>query len=538
MVRYAIALIIGSVLLIAACEDDPVSSESYELVVTPQQFTYTAPHGGPSPIDAFVSIREAGGAQIPYRFQKSANWYSAAGFPDPQFRATPDTLRIDYTVTFLEVGTYYDTIFISSDSAGNNPQRVEIIMNIGTELRATPPVLSFETENFDLPPTPQDVICIGTGDQVVPYAVDEQPSWIVLTGFKGTTPDTVTVSVDPTGLGTGIFVDNLVFSATGVLNPPVTVLCSLNLPAWLELHAAVSEIAQVARDMEAVKFIDDQTGFAVGGAGSVADRTGFIFETTDGGQNWSLNFLLPPSSSVYTRLNDLEFVGMIGWAVGESGVILKTENAGQDWVYQSTGLADTVRELKAVDFIDANRGWAVGEDGLILRTISGGTIWVQQTSNVTANLQSVHFVDDQNGFAVGVASSIARTTNGGSTWTRLTSLTDLVDLSDLHFVDATTGWIVGTNGRVYRTENGGDSWTRQSTPVTDGLTAVTFVNDSTGWVSGRGGVVLYTQNRGQNWIKQNTKTSVSLSDIMFINDSLGWVIGEDGFVLKTTSGGN
>ena len=54
-----------------------------------------------------------------------------------------------------------------------------------------------------------------------------------------------------------------------------------------------------------------------------------------------------------------------GWAVGQDGTILATQNGGETWQPQTSG---TPKSLLSVQFAaDWQRGWAVGQDGTILR---------------------------------------------------------------------------------------------------------------------------------------------------------------------------
>ena len=67
-----------------------------------------------------------------------------------------------------------------------------------------------------------------------------------------------------------------------------------------------------------------------------------------------------------------------GWAVGDRGVIWHTDDGGQRWRLQNSGVDD---RLTAIHFTDADNGWAVGRQtrpythptqGLVLRTRNGG----------------------------------------------------------------------------------------------------------------------------------------------------------------------
>src|SRR4030042_1534641 len=64
-----------------------------------------------------------------------------------------------------------------------------------------------------------------------------------------------------------------------------------------------------------------------------------------------------------------------GWACGRWGTVLHTEDGGESWSPQKSGVDYT---LSAIRFIDPQTGWAVGEEGAIIHTKDGGRTWVKQ----------------------------------------------------------------------------------------------------------------------------------------------------------------
>jgi photosystem II stability/assembly factor-like uncharacterized protein len=59
------------------------------------------------------------------------------------------------------------------------------------------------------------------------------------------------------------------------------------------------------------------------------------------------------------------------------------------WFPQNSG---TTKNLNDVYFTDANTGYAVGDSGTILKTTDGGN-WVAQNSGTKKCLHSVYFLD-------------------------------------------------------------------------------------------------------------------------------------------------
>ena len=58
-------------------------------------------------------------------------------------------------------------------------------------------------------------------------------------------------------------------------------------------------------------------------------------------------------------------------------------------------------ELTDICFADADQGWAVGDKGIIVHSEDGGRNWKVQPAPVSCRLQSVQFLDPQIGWAVG-----------------------------------------------------------------------------------------------------------------------------------------
>lgn len=61
---------------------------------------------------------------------------------------------------------------------------------------------------------------------------------------------------------------------------------------------------------------------------------------------------------------------------------------------------------------------AVGERGMIVRSDDGGRKWAQVASPVSVTLTAVRFADDRHGYAVGHGGTVLATVDGGSRWER------------------------------------------------------------------------------------------------------------------------
>ncbi len=218
--------------------------------------------------------------------------------------------------------------------------------------------------------------------------------------------------------------------------------------------------------------------------------TGLLFTGNLEQNAYAVNAWIPQISGTSFDLFSVDFVDVnTGYAVDNSGKILKTVNGGTTWFFiEFTGIA-----LFSVDFVDVNNGHVVGALGQILRTTDGGTTWTLQTfaNPFPQSLLSVSFSDVSNGIIVGNAGTILKTTNGGTTWTVPGFVTSATLLS-VDFVDVNTGYAVGVGGTILKTTNGGTTWTQQVSGTTQLLRSVDFVDVNTGYAVGASGTILKT----------------------------------------------
>lgn len=248
---------------------------------------------------------------------------------------------------------------------------------------------------------------------------------------------------------------------------------------------------------------------------------------------------------------------MTGYAVGQNGVVLKTEDGGRTWSlrHSQQGLG-----LTAVQFLDPRRGWIVG--GSIYKTVDGGNTWTETVLDQPWGWTTVHFMDSSKGLFAGGGARVIKTTDGGLTW-KETGTRYTQDITALHFVDAQNGYAVmpgwlhiDNTGHTYnhtiflRTTNGGDSWISQSGnyDLSQGfMTDVHFVTPEVGVVVTDEGRILKTGDAGVTWSTKYARDTVHFYSVGFADSLHGWATGDhrrgvnnityEGILLKTEDGG-
>lgn len=232
-------------------------------------------------------------------------------------------------------------------------------------------------------------------------------------------------------------------------------------------------------------FADDKTGWA--GTLTSGKR---LFQTSDGGQNWTRVNSLPgnqPSAicGISVVSKDVVYASGTNFPNRPTGVY-KTTDGGANW--SAIDMERWADMLIDCYFTDENTGWVVGgkidqseqqvRDNsfpVVLKTTDGGVTWENKLASISDDLLKgewgwkIQFLNDQIGFVSLEAfdvGAILKTTNGGESWERL-PINDPqknANLEGVGFIDENTGWVGGWGDRKFErqsssaTEDGGRTW--------------------------------------------------------------------------------
>jgi photosystem II stability/assembly factor-like uncharacterized protein len=229
---------------------------------------------------------------------------------------------------------------------------------------------------------------------------------------------------------------------------------------------------------------DNLNCWAVGDADQ-SNNTGMIYHSADGGDRWTLQF--------QGNLGDLQIIydvaamnSQVVVAVGALG-IYRTVNGGQSWNrINSPGL------LSGVTFVGTT-GYAVGNSGIILKSTDSGQTWVRQHQDIyPGSLMATSFSDASRGWAVGFDATVLRTSNGGQTWVDSSQgVPSDVNLLAVQAVSSNTAWIGGgpVDGYLARTSDGGQTWVRERLPDPPfSVSGIAFITEDFGWAGGHVGI--------------------------------------------------
>jgi photosystem II stability/assembly factor-like uncharacterized protein len=213
-------------------------------------------------------------------------------------------------------------------------------------------------------------------------------------------------------------------------------------------------------------------------------------------------------------LHGIDFAGSRGYAAGDFGTLLRTDDGGDTWEGLPTGI--TAR-LVTVRVVDSNTV-VIGGDCALRRSDDGGKTftrlpWTGSDQNCPSSIASFSFPSASIGYLMTQDGSILRTNDGGATFARKTSVpgTDSAGgartPTDIFFTGDNSGVVTTSGdgpGKVFRTNDGGNSWTEvASAPngpqgAINGLNGLDFAGGA-GYAVGSGKTLLKSVDSGASW---------------------------------------
>ena len=269
----------------------------------------------------------------------------------------------------------------------------------------------------------------------------------------------------------------------------------------------------------------------------------YILKTTNGGDNWSINYTYSTPNSNWSFFKIAFINSNTGFAFSWFEMF-KTTNKGDSWTKIDYNISCEDFAVITEDTILAVS--ASGFEGGVYRSTNGGynwqLIWTNGTSGNPSRIymydKNMGYIQDQN-----FNNDMRKTTNGGFNWISVTG----EKFTSIKFFNNNTGWKVSDS--LKKTTDGGNSWMTQRTPKIgnyfDNFTDLSILNENTVWMVGRRNFskppIYKTTNSGLNWgyqIPDSNLQIFSFRYIQFVNPKKGWTSALQSKLFHTTTGGN
>jgi hypothetical protein len=194
------------------------------LSASPANLTYAYQIGGSAPAAQAVSLTSSGSAAN-YTTATSATWLSVA----PASGTTPGNLSVSVNPSGLAAGTYTGNVTITSAGASNSPKTVPVTLMVTAAsiptLTVSPLSLSFTFQTGGTTPAAQSVTLSSTS--ALNYTAAASAGWLGVTPASGSTPGSLSVSVNPAGLAAGNYTGTVTLTASGASNSPQKIAVNL-----------------------------------------------------------------------------------------------------------------------------------------------------------------------------------------------------------------------------------------------------------------------------------------------------------------------
>jgi hypothetical protein len=223
---------------------------------SPASLSFSSTQGGANPTNQSLSISNTGSGTLTWTVSDNATWLTLS----PTSGTGNGSVVASVNISGLAAGTYRGTITISATGATNTPQTVPVTLTVSAAPTPTiglsPTSLLFAATQGSANPAAQTVNVTNLGSGTLTWSASDNASWLTLNPTSGTTTtetDTISVSVNTSGLSAGTLTANITITASGASNTPQTIPVTLTLNAPETSSATLTWNANTESDLAGYK---------------------------------------------------------------------------------------------------------------------------------------------------------------------------------------------------------------------------------------------------------------------------------------------
>jgi len=249
-------------------------------------------------------------------------------------------------------------------------------------------------------------------------------------------------------------------------------------------------------------------------------------------------------------LKALDFRGLRGYAIGNAGTALRSDDGGSTWAGLATG---TSGDLTRMQIIDPDTVVVLGGGGCVLRrTDDGGKtfrkLFIVAEVSCPDRVQAVSFVSKTTGYLLLADGSVLKTTDSGDSFSKQTAVPGTAASAtpgtaipkDIMFVGPDAGMAFvsppgGGASAAYVTTDAGVSWKPHTIP--SGSVDSLYRFDATTIYGIGAGTLLRSVDNGQTFTKQAFGAGQTLTSIGCADASTCLITTAQGALNRTTDGG-
>src|SRR5919197_426349 len=229
---------------------------------------------------------------------------------------------------------------------------------------------------------------------------------------------------------------------------------------------------------------------------------------------------------------------VVAWPAAAS---VTTPKSGWNW-------GDPLPQGSAIRVLTftSSRGYAAGDFGAVLRTDDGGATWSALRTGVTADLTDLTLITPDS-LVVGGGCVLRRSDDGGRTFHPLpftpTDERCSSPLAATAFPTLQTGYVVTVDGSVLRSDDGGKTFGRRTAvPETRAVggpaepTAIVFTTPDAGIAATSSGKLLSTSDGANSWVVR-AGVPARINNLTRVVPGMLYAVGDGTSLLASTDGG-
>jgi hypothetical protein len=190
------------------------------LAVTPGFIRDTAAPGSTTPQNTTLQVTNSGTGTMTWTASKIQPWITLSKTSG----GAPDAVTVRVDPSGLPPGTYADTVLFTSPEATNGAVKVPVELVIAMPgLSVTPLFISATADASDPKKQQFDLSVTNSGGGTLGWFASADAAWISVNPTGGLAPSTLTVTIDPRGLGPGPHDGTVTVTSPGAAGSPSVV---------------------------------------------------------------------------------------------------------------------------------------------------------------------------------------------------------------------------------------------------------------------------------------------------------------------------
>jgi photosystem II stability/assembly factor-like uncharacterized protein len=266
----------------------------------------------------------------------------------------------------------------------------------------------------------------------------------------------------------------------------------------------------------AFSFPTDKTGYFLLSSGRV-------LVTGDGGRTFARRTPLPSANAQPQGRDILCVDERTCLAVGVGTGVERTQDGGVSW----TALTPNYT-LNSITPAGPLTLYAVGPSGVVLKSSDGGSIWIRKPDAPGfASLRKVAcgdplhcLVSTENG------TPVLRTTNGGESFTPVVPSSD--QTFGIGFNGPTRAIAVGGFGSAEVSDDAGITWSAVGSRIRDAFEVLAAASSEVAYAGGQNGALARTADAGQTWATVSPPTDAAVRSLAAVGANRLYVLASDG----------